>query len=291
MQTTLTLLGVICRFSFFAGAPVLLLIALNWAQWRPYFRGELLSFGKVTTRWTLHQLWAGCYTSMLLGSAIMMLHKFNKVAVLDWYLRPYEPTWWITSIGQMIFGLSVWFFLLARRRVPSLRVGDRVVEFFRLNATVVEVHVQRKSLVLLHFLAPCAEGFEAIDASTLEHQKPLLVALDVALRTSTLASLERIGVERVEVFSPLITDIFKRRLKRELGQDIHGYAVTHTTTRMRKVESFSLLFMRPLTTWKWLRKRVVWIKDKAVLNDRIPLKNWYRPVMNGFVIEMKQLEK
>ncbi|BDT74163.1 hypothetical protein os4_37160 (plasmid) [Comamonadaceae bacterium OS-4] len=291
MQTALTLLGVICRFSFFAGAPVLLLIALKWAQWRPFFRGLLLTSVQEPLRWSLPQIWTRCHVLFLLGAVLMGLHNIRQMRMLNWYFHPVEVTWWITSIGQVVFGVGLWFFLMARRQVPCVRVNDLIVEFFRMDAKNVQVHVQRKSFFLLHGLAPAIEHSVPNFLEERERKNPLLRAVDAALSQPTLAALENMGVERIEVFSPLIEPPLKNRLIKEMGNSILGYSVTHTSTRLPRVESFSLLFMRMFTTWKWLRDHLVWVKDKALLNSRIPLNNWYRPVIHGFVIDLKPLEK
>lgn len=291
MDTFLIFSTSIAWVFLFAASPSVLLIARQWRDWRRYFQGEVFALSGVMPHLTLYQIWARCALLMLVGAAIIAATKIPILKALDGSQRPFELTWWMTAAGEAIFGLCIWFYLLARRRIPCYRTAGLVVEFLRLTLEVTEVHIQRSTRLHLHFLAPNANGQGAGVLPANMRRNQVVAALDVVLWQTTLAELAKAGTTRVDIYSPLVTDSSLQRLKKVVGTSLHGYAVTYGTVRLRRVESIGLLLMRAVTSWTWLRKRVTLINDKGMLNARIPLKSWYRPAINGFSIFLSPLEK
>lgn len=270
----------------FMACPVLVQLLLDAPGWRSFIQKQSFGSSAYMLGFSMRKLRAACALSMVAGASIGQITQVNRVRLLDWYLQPLKVTWWIDALGFVVMGLAVCSYLVIRRRTPCLLIDDLAIEFHRTTATTAQVHIQRRGWWAFH---PLGEGAPPMDLSALPSKvarHPLGPALGAIVHPATLKKLQLLGITRLELYSPLISDAAMKRLLAHWGNAIHGFPVKGEQFRLDWTESLALLAVLPLAWSTWLRKHSRWIGDKSLLIDRITPSRGLRPECNGLVVSL-----
>lgn len=213
-------------------------------------------------------------------------HWLKPFDLSNWPPLLLESLQWRAHIGVIALGLAVMCFFIVKRRTPTVRQGEFVVEFHRVCRETVHVHIKR----YVWWLYPMAPVWDhAVDMTVLPvslHRRRLSPPITVALSNQAFEAMRSSGVTTLELYSPLLDADSVACAQSHWGGRIHGQPVTLMKGKLGASESLVLLLVRPLASVPMLQKSSVLLKTWSRLNKGIPLRNWFRPECDGFRIAL-----